>query len=248
MKIGPEIFTYLKGEKFSNNFRFDLDSANQEVISREAAIIRLIEGKKVIHVGCSDHIQIINEKLKNNIWLHKLITEKASRCIGIDIDGESIDFIKNELNFNNVFRGDIVSDDLPMISEDKWDFAVLGEMVEHLDNPVNFLETLMRKYGSCIDRFIISVPNIYNSSSLSNMFNFREIINSDHRFWFTPYTILKILVSSGYKPEDMIFCNRQSLSRQELLIRKLKKYAGLKEHYPFYYFKTLIVTASHLKS
>jgi 2-polyprenyl-3-methyl-5-hydroxy-6-metoxy-1,4-benzoquinol methylase len=248
MKIGPEVFSYLKGEEFKNNLTFNIDRRDQEDISREAAIIRLIEGKKVIHVGCSDHIQIIREKIKNNIWLHKLITEKASKCIGIDIDEESIRFLKNELNYENVFHGNIISDDLPMITAEKWDYAVLGEMVEHLDNPVDFLGTLRKKYGPYISRFIITVPNIYNRSQLSNMISYREIINSDHRFWFTPYTISKVLVSAGYKPEEIIFCNRQKLNTFQLAIRKIKKMSGTKESYPYYFFRTMIIQASHLNS
>ena len=34
------------------------------IISREAAITEIIKNKDVIHIGCSDHIQIINEKIK----------------------------------------------------------------------------------------------------------------------------------------------------------------------------------------
>ena len=41
------------------------------------------------------------------------------------------------------------------------------------------------------------------------MMNYLEIINSDHRFWFTPYTITKVLVSAGYNPEKITYSNLQ---------------------------------------
>ena len=74
--------------------------------------------------------------------------------------------------------------------------------------------------------------------------NFLEIINSDHRFWFTPYTIAKVLVSAGYNPEKISYANLQSLNIRELIIRKLKRILGIKVGYPFYYFNTIIITGN----
>jgi hypothetical protein len=74
--------------------------------------------------------------------------------------------------------------------------------------------------------------------------NYVEIINSDHRFWFTPYTISKVLVSAGYNPEKITYTNLQSLNIRELIIRKLKWITGLNTGYPFYYFNTIIITGN----
>ena len=74
--------------------------------------------------------------------------------------------------------------------------------------------------------------------------HYKEIINSDHRFWFTPYTISKVLASAGYKPEKITYSNLQKLSVPELIIRKLKLLTGIKVKYPFYYFKTIIISGN----
>jgi len=76
------------------------------------------------------------------------------------------------------------------------------------------------------------------------MMNYLEIINSDHRFWFTPYTISKVLVSAGYNPEKIHYANLQSLSIKELITRKIKRIIGMKTEYPFYYFNTIIITGN----
>jgi len=68
------------------------------------------------------------------------------------------------------------------------------------------------------------------------------VINSDHRYWFTPYTISKILVSAGYTPEKIIFSNLNSLTRMQLAVRKIRKLTGMKIKYPFYSFKIIIIT------
>ena len=244
MRIEPEVLKYLKGEEFKTSLFVDIGKSKHKIISREAAITEMIRDQNVIHIGCSDHIPVIKQKISNNTWLHKLITDNAKNCIGIDIDKESIEFIKKETEYKNVFHGDILTVNFEGINESHWDYVVFGEIVEHLDNPVNFLKVFKERYGDRVKKFIITVPSIYNIHQFRNMMNYLEIINSDHRFWFTPYTIAKVLVSSGYNPEKITYANLQSLNIRELIIRKLKRISGLNVGYPFYYFNTIIITGN----
>jgi hypothetical protein len=244
MKIEPEVLKYLKGETFKTSLFVDIGKSKHKIISREASITEMISNQNVIHIGCSDHIPVITQKISNNTWLHKLITDNAKKCIGIDIDRESIDFIKKETEYRNVFHGDILTDNIEKINERNWDWVVFGEIIEHLDNPVNFLKVFKERYGDKVSKFIITVPSIYNVHQFKNMMNYLEIINSDHRFWFTPYTIAKVLVSAGYNPEKISYANLQSLSIKELIIRKIKRVMGMKTEYPFYYFNTIIITGN----
>jgi hypothetical protein len=244
MKIDSQVLKYLKGESFQTSLNVEIGKEKHEIISRESAITRIIKDTSVVHIGCSDHIQVINDKIKNNIWLHKLITDNSTDCIGIDIDNESIDFIKTELGYKNVYHGNILTDELKEIKNGKWDYAVFGEIVEHLDDPVHFLKTFKAKFGENVDRFIITVPMIYNIRQFTNMMNYREVINSDHRFWFTPYTISKVLVSAGYSPDKIIYSNLQSLNMTDLVKRKIRRILGLKVAYPFFYFNTIIITGN----
>lgn len=244
MKLEPNVLKYLKGEVFQSSLNVEISKEKHRMITRESAITEIIRNTDVIHIGCSDHIQIINDKIKNNIWLHKLISENSKRCIGIDIDKESIEFIRKELGYQNVFYGNILTDEFKIITESKWDYAVFGEIVEHLDDPVHFLKVFKTKYGENVSRFIITVPTVYNKRQFTNMMNYREVINSDHRFWFTPYTISKVLVSAGYKPDKIIYSNLQSLNIRDLVKRKIRKVLGLKIEYPYYYFSTMIITGN----
>lgn len=244
MKIEPQVLKYLRGDSFQTSLNVEIGKEKHKSISREAVITGIITDKAVIHIGCSDHIQIINDKIRTKTWLHELISEKSKKCIGIDIDKESIDFIKKELGYQNVYSGDILTDEFQNIKETNWDYVVFGEIIEHLDDPVNFLRVFKTKYGDNVSRFVITVPNIYNKRQFSNMMNYREVINSDHRFWFTPYTISKIIVSAGYKPEKITYSNLQSLNIRDLIKRKVKKIIGMRVDFPFYYFNTIIITGS----
>lgn len=242
MIIDPELYKYLRGEQFSNSLVVKMDREKYEDTSREAAITGLIRGTDVIHLGCSDHIDIITDKIRNNKWLHKLITDNASSCLGIDIDRQSIDFVKNKLGYTNVKQGDITMDEFPEIEAKIWNYVVFGELIEHLDNPVDFLKIFRNRFGKNVEKFIITVPSVYTRDQARNIFKYREVINSEHRFWFTPYTISKLVVSAGYRPEKIMFAGLQPLGFAGLATRKIKRLLWLRERYPYFRFNTIIIT------
>jgi hypothetical protein len=244
MKIEEGIVKYLKGEILDTGLKVPIRRNKYAIISRESQITDIIKNKSVIHLGCSDHIQIINAKIKDNKWLHKLITDNASDCIGIDIDRESIEYLRNELGYKNVYHGNVLTDILKPLTEKKWDYVVFGEIVEHLDNPVDFLKVFKEKYGEYVSNFIITVPNIYNKHHYKNMLKYVENINTDHRFSFTPYTINKVIVAAGYNPEEVYYANLIKLSFTELVVRKLKYILHLPVKYSYFYFNSIIVTGS----
>ncbi|MBN2633851.1 MAG: methyltransferase domain-containing protein [Bacteroidales bacterium] len=244
MKIEEGIIRYLRGDIIDTGLRVQIRRDKYPIISREAQITEIIKTKSVIHVGCSDHIQIIDQKIKHNKWLHKLITDNASECIGIDIDRESIEYIRNELGYENVCHGNILSDDLIPVKSRKWDYVVFGELIEHLDNPVDFLKVFKEKYGDYVSHFIITVPNIYNKHHFRDMLRYIENINTDHRFSFTPYTINKVIFAAGYIPEKVYYANLIKLKFIGLVLRKLKYILHLPVRYPYFYFNSIIVTGS----
>ena len=89
MKIEPEVLKYLNGDTFQTSLTVDIGKSKHRIISREAAITGMIRGKNVIHIGCSDHIQVINEKIKSNTWLHKLITDNAKNALESILTGRA---------------------------------------------------------------------------------------------------------------------------------------------------------------
>lgn len=242
MLLNKQTYPYLNGEKFSASGEFKFRKNKYQAKSRADIILDITRGKSVIHVGCTDHLEIIDQKIEQNIWLHKLLSEQSSDCFGIDLNEESIKYLTEELGYDNVEKGDIIHDDFSRIKSKKWDYVLFGEIVEHLDNPVEFLSTFRSKYKDDVDNFIITVPNILNRAHFKDMNAYRELINTDHRFWFTPFTISKVIVASGFTPENIFYGNPIKLTTWGLIRRKLKKILGLPIQYPFMHFNTLIIT------
>lgn len=244
MKINNETYKYLSGTEFSNSFNFKINERFTER-RRIDVLTSISQGKKIIHLGCLDHIPLIKNKIKEKTWLHGLLTEVADQCLGIDINKEGIEYVQKELHFQNIVYGDIIHDDIPKIKElNKWDYLIMGEILEHVDDPVNFLKTIRHKFEDKIDKIIITVPNVLTLQSMKAMKDNTESINSDHRYWFTPYTISKVLYQAGFTIDGIDFANRIRLNKLQLLIRKIRNLLKIKSRYPFSFYSSIVIIGS----
>jgi hypothetical protein len=133
-----------------------------------------------------------------------LVTEHSSYTLGVDVDGHAVHEASRLSNLQNMIVGDITAaETTPEISEQKFDIALFGEVVEHIPNPGDFLKSFRQNYGRNFDKVIITVPNAFRGGNIKNILVNAETINSDHRFFFTPYTLSKIVVDAGYRPESV---------------------------------------------
>jgi len=212
MKYSEEINKYLKGEKFSNGLEISFAGLLEDK-SRNQRLIEICSNKRVIHFGCADHIELIDQKIADNRWLHKLLVENSSDCIGIDINKEAVDYITNTLHYKQVYCLDIEKEKPDFLqTNQQWDYLILGEIIEHVDNPVLFLQRIMSVFKNHVNQIIITAPNAFNVSKLNGIKHCRENINTDHNYWFSPYTLNRIVHKSGFSNIEFTFANRVALS------------------------------------
>jgi len=227
VRFSKEITEYLLGHKFSSGLSIPISALNDKLMSRKEIIINIIKKKKVINLGCCDHINVIKDKIKNNTWMHKLITENSKYCLGIDIDQEAINYVKMEFRYENIIYGDITGPEkISEIEGKKFDIMVMGEILEHVDDPVFFLRQIRKNYKNNISQILITVPNAFSYRNLKSLKENVEVINSDHRYWFTPYTLAKIVTRAGYGVDEFFFTdemgNKTGLKAKLLFIPYLK--------------------------
>lgn len=209
MKFTERDYKYLKGETFSNGYRMELE--NNPVYSRQETLLSILQGKTCIHVGCCDHIPLVEEKVRKNIWLHGELEKYCKNVIGIDIDQQAVDYINQKKYCSqSVYCADITESDIfEKFLLNEYEYILLGEIVEHVDNPVLFLKRMKENVQSFgfMGKFIITVPNAF--CFLKNPIYQKgiEIINSDHRYWFTPFTIAKIMIQANIMPLELLFAN-----------------------------------------
>ncbi len=232
MKINKDIIPYLTGDEFSNYFPFQISEPEKIITSRFKLLEDIVKGKNIIHLGCCDHIPLIENKIKTNTWLHARIDKMANECLGIDNNENGVEYLKTQLNYKKIIYADITKDEIIQLKEKKWDYIILGELLEHIDNPVTFLSIIREKYKNYINEIIITVPNALHYQNFNNAKKHYEYINSDHRFWFTPYTLGKILNKAGFIIKE--FCFTQEISKKIGLRVKFKIFPYFKRKIEYY--------------
>lgn len=222
MKISEEMYRFLDGVEFSNNMKLVFKEHKGEKLSRIEILETLVENKNIVHVGACDHLPLIDKKIEQNTWLHKRLQNNANSIIGIDINERAVKYT-NQIGYQNIFYYDILSESEAVIakmnelSETKWDYLVLGEMLEHVDNPVEFLSIIKNKYKENVKDIIVTVPNAFSYNNVCFLLRNMELNNSDHKFLFTPYTIMKVLTRAGMRPLEIMFAEYPSLKRRMIL-------------------------------
>lgn len=229
MKYNNEELEYLRGVKFSNGAKFELTS-NSDFLNRDDYLLHLSKDKTIMHLGFVDHIPLIDEKIKKGNWLHKKLMDTAKICFGVDINKEGIDYIQKKYNYPNLYAIDIISDNLPdEIKNERIDYLLIPDVIEHIGNPVTFLQAIREKLTN-VDKIILTTPNALRLNNFKFSLKNVECINTDHRFWFTPYTLSKIVTDAGYEIEKIGFYEHGILGRRQIL-RKLflSKYFTFKD-------------------
>lgn len=194
---------YLRGERLSLGHKFFWGERNS-CETRFEYILSKIKGNRVVHVGFADHNpDVIREKLEEGKWLHKAMVDVSKRCIGVDINEEATRFVREELNLEDVVSADLLNDEIPCVFEEKWDYLVLGEMLEHVDNPVAFLSRIHDRFADVAEKIIITVPNAFYYKNFKLAWSSFENINTDHRYWFTPFTLAKVMNQAGLSVEHV---------------------------------------------
>lgn len=229
MKFKKEDIPFINGTEFSNGRKFTIAYPQTKNRTRFEHLLDLTSGKAIIHFGFADHIPLIKNKIEKKQWLHQLLIENTKFCVGIDIDSSSVDHLKNEYSIDDIYALNIEKDEIPKeISDQKFDYLILGEVLEHTNNPVIFLKSIHEKFSNLVEKIIITVPNAYDIASLNQLRFHKEFINTDHRFWFTPFTLAKVISQAGFS--DFDFDYSQTFfpnSRWQKYV--LKKYPSTRE-------------------
>ncbi|MBT6275931.1 MAG: methyltransferase domain-containing protein [Chromatiales bacterium] len=220
MKIAPSMLAYLHGDAFSNGLtvQFESEPDDDAVRSRIDWLEELCAQRRVVHVGCVDHdLTQVAHKRKRGKWLHERLCGVTERCLGVDINAQGIAQLKDELGYDDVLAADLLVDSCEPVFASQWDDFLLGEVLEHIGNPVAFLTQLRKRFQNQTKRFIITVPNAFAAENMADAREGIERINSDHRFWFTPYTLSKVCVDAGLTPSRLLLCRNGIVKRRSIL-------------------------------
>lgn len=208
--IDPTALAFLRGTTFSNSHRFDL-WAHGRASERNERLVELVRGRRVLHIGCCDHPPLIADKVARGLYLHQLLCNSAQRCVGVDINADGIALL-HELGFPEVY----LPSETP---KDEYDLCLMADVIEHVGDVVSFLKS-MKEHA--FTELAVVTPNAFR---LRNWLGGGEVVNTDHRYWFSPYTLCKVLVDAGYEPTAVELLHADSGSwRGRLFARVLDRF------------------------
>jgi SAM-dependent methyltransferase len=163
-------------------------------LERIEAILSVVKGPDILNLGCVGHSLPARPKEKAH-WLHVQLTERfpGARIVGLDNDASNVERMR-EMGFDAVL-GD--AHGLTYVS--CFDTIVVGELIEHLQNPGECLEGCRRalKPGG---RIILTTPNAFCAMlGLMYLKNFNRAFNAEHVLWFCPQTLHSLAERCGLR-------------------------------------------------
>ena len=129
----------------------------------------------------------------------EIIKKKAAIVDGIDINKEALK--KASEAYRKVFQRDLSRDKIE-IEEEKYDYIIYSDILEHLPRPDQILRD-MKRYLKGDGRAIISLPNVarleIRVGLLFGNFDYKPgILSEDHLRFFTKKSAIEMIEKCGY--------------------------------------------------
>ena len=187
-----------------------------ELVQRVDFIKKVSEGKKVLHLGCTNY-PYTKDSIENEMLLHFELEKVARELYGFDFDQEGLDILAAS-GGKNLYRADLQKLD-EVVLDETFDVIIAGEMIEHLSNPGLFLQGI-RRFMNPETELVITTINAYCALrfviyGLLGKGGANEPVHPDHVAYYS------------YKTLSLI------LSREEIAVKKFYFYDLGTEHRPF---------------
>lgn len=147
------------------------------------------DGRTVLDIGMVGHA--IENSVKAD-WRHDNIRKIAARTVGIDIVEKAV--LELQRKGYDVRLVDATSD---VDIGERFERVVLGDVIEHVDNPVALLRFAARHLAD--DGLIVcTTPNpLFIENALSTLRNGALIANAEHISWITPTNAMELAYRAG---------------------------------------------------
>jgi 2-polyprenyl-3-methyl-5-hydroxy-6-metoxy-1,4-benzoquinol methylase len=157
----------------------------------EAAVFykHYFEGQSVLDIGMVGHA--IENSFKAD-WRHDNIRKIAARTVGIDIVEKAV--LELRQKGYDVRLVDATSE---VDIGERFDRVVLGDVIEHVDNPAALLRFSARHLAGN-GLIVCTTPNpLYIGNALEIIRNGALIANAEHVSWITPTNAMELAFRAG---------------------------------------------------
>jgi hypothetical protein len=170
-----------------------------EVVDRIDYVLGRCRGRRVVHVGFAD-AGFRDMQHRTDSWLHGRIDTVAESLIGIDIEAEGV-AEANRLGFE-AYQADCRDHAaVAALGLGAADVVVAGEVIEHLDDPGEFLSGLHALAGPATE-LVVTTPNASGLVNTVASLGGREINHPDHVVTYTWRTLTTLMSRHGWRVNE----------------------------------------------
>lgn len=197
-----------------SKFYHSLRKITEECVVREDFIMKLSRDKRVLHFGFLDS-PFAQEGILSGSLLHQKVKRVANYLHGIDIDASSLEIYRNLTGDtdNSILdiEGDIEGVD---VLSKGYQIILFPEILEHLLAPARALTNLKRV--CCLNegaKLCITVPNAFSILGFYTAIDGIELVHPGHYYYFSPFTLRKLLNDIGFSKVDLQLYSSADLVR-----------------------------------
>ncbi len=177
-----------------------------QLVQRVDFIKKMCEGKRVLHLGCTNS-PYTNDSIQNDMLLHHDLKKVAKELYGFDYDAEGLEIFK-QIGEKNIYWADLEKLDEVELNE-TFDVIIAGEMIEHLSNPGLFLRGIKR-FMNKDSKLVITTINAYSGMrffiyGLRGRGGANEPVHPDHVAYYSYKTLNLVVEREKLKIKDFVF-------------------------------------------
>jgi hypothetical protein len=173
-------------------------------VDRIKFIARACAQSRVLDLGAMDETAWLAKRGRGT-WLHEEISKRALLVDGIDTSPlVPVEGLRTGANAT-IRRGDIADPEHLVSGLDYIpDVVVAGELIEHLENPLQFLKQLVAVKALSGKTLILSTPNATALHNLTIGLACRESTHHDHLCIFSYKTLATLCTRAGFSEWEII--------------------------------------------
>lgn len=168
------------------------------LVDRDETIIDLCKNRRVLHLGASDS-PFYKEKASRNELLHQKIRKVALSTVGIDADAESVVWLRDQFNIDDILVADL-SRQTPVEIGGPFDIVLCCDIIEHVDNAQNLLNTCKFYMHEDTDLLMTTINATSLKPAIRAIFG-REAVHHEHTCYYSYSTLCQLLIRKGFVPE-----------------------------------------------
>lgn len=146
--------------------------------------VEFARNRSVLHIGCCEHTE---SYIQSTDWKHRILARSASRIVGIDINETVLSAVQKE-----GFEAHCVDATSDVDIGERFEVVIIGDVIEHVDNPVKLLK-FAERHLSQGGRIFVSTPNPFFLPHIYNALVKGPLVaNFEHVSWITESNMLEL--------------------------------------------------------